>query len=183
MSERGRYESNAESIAAQVSIDGSDGRVQVSGPKNTMYQNWSLSYEIFLPHTADLALNTANGALAITDVEGHIQFNIADGAVSLVRLAGQVAGKIANGALAITLGGDHWDGPGLDAKTANGAITINTPHDYSAHFDASTTVGTASTNYPVAVQTATASGESRDWAAALPSMPVSAAPPSACPGL
>ena len=143
----------AESLAALVSIDVSAGHVQASGPPNTMYQNWSLSYEIFLPHTADLSLNTANGAIAITDVQGRIQFNIANGAVSLVRLAGQVDGKIANGALAITLGGDHWDGAGLDVKTANGAITINTPHDYSAHFDASTTVGTVSTNYPVAVQT------------------------------
>ena len=121
---------DTESLAAQVSIDVSDGRVQASGPQNTMYRNWSLNYEIFLPHTADLSLTTANGALSITDVQGRIQFNVANGAVALVRLAGQVDGKI-----------------------ANGAITINTPHDYSAHFDASTTVGTVSTNYPVAVQT------------------------------
>src|SRR5215471_5789222 len=112
-----RLPSTPKSLAAQVSIDVSDGRVQASGPKNTMYQNWSLTYEIFLPHTTDLALNTANSAIAIT------------------------------------LGGDHWDGPCLDVKTANGAITINTPYDYSAHFDASTTVGTVSTKYPVAVQT------------------------------
>jgi len=144
---------DAESLAAQVSIDVSDGRVQASGPQNTMYRNWSLNYEIFLPHTADLSLTTANGALSITDVQGRIQFNVANGAVALVRLAGQVDGKISNGALAITLGGDHWDGAGLDVKTANGAITINTPYDYSAHFDASTTVGTVSTKYPVAVQT------------------------------
>ena len=145
-----RLPSTPKSLAAQVSIDVSDGRVQASGPKNTIYQNWSLTYEIFLPHTTDPALNTA---LAITHVPGHIRFNIANGAVSLVRLAGQVDGKIANGAIAITLGGDHWDGPCLDVKTANGAITINTPYDYSAHFDASTTVGTVSTNYPVSVQT------------------------------
>src|SRR5215471_21432533 len=84
-----RLPSTPKSLAAQASIDVSDGRVQASGPKNTMYQNWSLTNEIFLPHTTDLALNTANGALAITHVQGHIQFNIANGAVSLVRLAGQ----------------------------------------------------------------------------------------------
>jgi DUF4097 and DUF4098 domain-containing protein YvlB len=108
-----------------------------------------VSYEIFLPHAADLSLTTANGAIAVNDVQGHIQFTVSNGAVSLVRPGGQVEGKVANGAVAITVGGDHWEGQGVDVRTSNGAIAINAPHDYSAHFDASVTVGVISTNYPV----------------------------------
>ena len=49
------------------------------------------------------------------------------------------------------LGGDHWDAAGLNVKTGNGAISIPVPQGYSAHFDATTTVGVISTNYPVQV--------------------------------
>ena len=140
---------DAQSLAAMIAIDTSQNRVRASGPSATPWLTWSVSYEIFLPHAAGLTVTTANGAISIQDVQGHIVFTIGNGAASLDRLGGQVEGKIANGAAAITLAGDHWDGQGLDLKTANGAIAVNAPHEYSAHFDAATTVGIVTTNYPV----------------------------------
>ncbi|HTS61101.1 MAG TPA: DUF4097 family beta strand repeat-containing protein [Candidatus Acidoferrales bacterium] len=141
----------AQSLAAQVAIDTSNNQVHASGPSSTPSRNWGVSYEIFVPHAADLTVTTANGAISIADLQGNIRFTVSNGAVSLAGLAGQVQGKVANGAVAIALGGDHWDGQGLDVSTANGAISIAAPHEYSAHFEASTTVGVVTTNYPVQV--------------------------------
>ena len=145
-------QSAAQALAGLVSVDVSAAHVQASGPKTNIEQTWSASLEIFVPHTADLNVTTANGALSIADVQGHLQFKVANGAISLARLAGQVEGKVANGAVAIALGGDHWDGAGLNVTTACGAISVDAPYDYSAHFDAATTVGTIGTNYPVPAQ-------------------------------
>lgn len=142
---------DAAALADRIAIDVSGGHVQASGPQSTVHQNWSVNWEIFVPHATDLTLTVGNGAIAINDITGHIQFNVGNGAVSLTNPSGQVEGVVGNGAIAITLGGDHWDGAGLNVKTATGAISIHVPEGYSAHFDASTTVGVISTNYPVAV--------------------------------
>jgi DUF4097 and DUF4098 domain-containing protein YvlB len=144
-------ESEAAALADRISIEVAAGKVQATGPQTTSHLNWSVSWEIFLPHNADVTLGTANGAIAISDVTGRIQFNISNGAVALDRLGGNVDGSVSNGAIAITLGGDHWDGAGLTVKTSTGAIAVHVPHEYSAHFEAVTTVGTISTNYPVTV--------------------------------
>ena len=141
--------SDAQALAGQLTIDTSNNQVHASGPNSTPFQNWGVSYEIYLPHAADLTVTTANGAVSIADIQGAIKFTVSNGAISLTNLAGQVQGKVANGAVSITLGGDHWDGQGLDVNTTNGAISISVPHDYSAHFEASTTVGFVTTNYPV----------------------------------
>jgi len=139
----------AQLLAAAISVGVVNNAVKVSGPPNLMNQAWSVAYEIFLPHSGDLTITIANGSLNINDVKGHIQFTVANGSVTLNNPAGQVEGKVANGAVTINLGGDHWDGQGMNVKTSNGSITANAPHEYSAHFDASTTLGSITTNYPV----------------------------------
>jgi len=115
---------DAEMLAARIVVEVNSSKVQATLPQSTCCENWSVSYEILVPHAADLAINIGNGALSLSDLQGHIQFNIGNGAGSLVRLAGNVEGKIGNGASAITLGGDHWEGQGLDVKIGNGAISI-----------------------------------------------------------
>jgi len=140
---------DAIALADRIAIDATAGQVQAMGPQTTTHLSWGVSWEIFVPHSADVSLAAVNGAIAISDVTGRIQFSVTNGAVTLERLGGQVDGTAVNGAIAITLGGDHWDGTGLTVKTSTGAIAVRVPHDYSAHFEAATTVGTISTNYPV----------------------------------
>jgi DUF4097 and DUF4098 domain-containing protein YvlB len=142
---------DAVALADRVSIEVAAGKVQATGPQTTTHLSWSVCWEIFLPHNADLTLATLNGAITISDITGRIQFSVSNGAVAVDRLGGNVDGSVSNGAIAITLGGDHWDGAGLTVKTSTGAIAVHVPHAYSAHFEASTTVGTISTNYPVSV--------------------------------
>jgi DUF4097 and DUF4098 domain-containing protein YvlB len=137
--------------ANQIAISVSGTQVQASGPPSTFTRNWNVSWEILVPRNADLSVTTGNGAIAISDVNGRIDFKAGNGAVSLTNLAGEVTGSTGNGAIAIHLGGNHWDGAGVNVKAGLGAISVHVPQDYSAHFEASTSMGAISTNYPVHV--------------------------------
>ena len=44
----------------------------VTNTRGNHGQNWSVSYEIFVPRNADLALRTHNGGISISDVRGKI---------------------------------------------------------------------------------------------------------------
>ena len=146
----------AQTLAWQVQADVAADRVSASGPAQAARHNWTLTFEIFLPHEANLSLTTKVGGVSIADVKGDIRFNTSTGGVSLTRLAGDVQGSTKVGGIAIVLGGDHWDGTALKADTSVGGIEIDAPLNYSAHFAVSTALGNIATTFPVAPSSAPA---------------------------
>ena len=48
-----------------------------------------------------------------------------DGGISLVRVGGSVTGESANGGLHVVLGGERWEGVGLDVRTTNGGVLLS----------------------------------------------------------
>ncbi len=147
----GSDDASAKAIAAQVRVNWSAGQVSASGPEMSHDQNWSVSYEVFVPRNADLALKTHNGGISIADVRGNIQFDAQNGGVNLKNLAGDVEGKTTNGGLNITLAGNRWDGNKLDARTTNGGINISMPTNYNAHFETATVNGHLNANFDMVV--------------------------------
>jgi DUF4097 and DUF4098 domain-containing protein YvlB len=150
-------DASAKSLASQIHVDWSAGQVKASGPEmqqsrnGDRNQNWSVSYEVFVPRNADLSLKTHNGGISIADVRGNIQFEALNGGVNLKNLAGDVEGNTKNGGLNITLAGTRWDGTKLDARTTNGGINISMPQNYSAHFETATVNGHLNTDLPMTV--------------------------------
>jgi len=144
-------DASAKALASQVRVDTSAGQVHATGPSSANDENWSVSYEVFVPRNADLTLKTHNGGLSIADVKGNIQFDVLNGGVNLRRLGGDVEGKTVNGGLNIELAGTRWDGAKLDARTNNGGINIAMPENYSAHFETATVNGHVNANYPLTV--------------------------------
>ena len=112
-------------------------------------QNWSVSYEIFVPRTTALALNTTNGGINIENVQAAIRFETTNGGVNLANLGGSVKGETTNGGLNIALGGSQWQGQGLDVSTTNGGIHWKLPRTYSARLVTSTNMGGIRTELPV----------------------------------
>jgi hypothetical protein len=147
----GSDDASAKAIAAQVRVNWSAGQVSATGPEMSHDQNWSVSYEVFVPRNADLALKTHNGGISIADVRGNIQFDAQNGGVNLKNLAGDVEGKTTNGGLNITLAGNRWDGNKLDARTTNGGINIAMPAGYNAHFETATVNGHLNANFDMTV--------------------------------
>jgi len=141
----------AEVLAGQVVVDTSSGNVVVSGPSTNSHQSWSAKLEIFVPPATAVTATSVNGSIAVSDVQGAIQFHTVNGSVSLARVGGDVEGRGVNGSIFIGVGGDHWAGQTLDAKTVNGAIEIDVPADCAAHVTASVALGVIKTNFPVQI--------------------------------
>jgi hypothetical protein len=144
-------QSAADLMAGQVSIDTSGGQVRASGPQSANNSGWSASYEIFVPQTTDLTLNTINGGLTISDVRGQIRFNVTNGGVHLKRVAGDVGGATVNGGVQVELAGPFWEGRQLEVSSHNGGVTLTVPSEYSAHIKAETSSGRIQSDFPITV--------------------------------
>ena len=111
-----------------------------------------MSYEVFVPRRADLSLETHNGGISISEVNGKIEFTALNGGVVLRKVGGAVRGSTTNGGLVVELSGDRWDGETLDVRTTNGGIVMSIPENYSAHLQTGTVNGGINVDFPVTVQ-------------------------------
>jgi hypothetical protein len=142
----------AEQLGRQIRIETGGNKIYANGPENQRDYHWSVSYEVFVPRHSDLSLETHNGGIAISEVNGRIDFNAVNGGVVLRRCGGSVHGSTTNGGLVVELGGDHWDGETLDVRTTNGGVSMSVPENYSANLQTGTVNGSVSVDFPVTVQ-------------------------------
>lgn len=127
----------ARAIAAGIRINTS-GIVKADGPAE---EGWSVSYEARVPNNTNLKLNAHNGGIAISSVEGTLEFETMNGGVSLMDVAGDVRGRTTNGGVSVSLAGNTWKGAGLDVSTTNGGINLTLPSGYAANIESSTING------------------------------------------
>jgi DUF4097 and DUF4098 domain-containing protein YvlB len=145
-------DAEAKTLASQVRVNMSAGKIAADGPAMADNRNWSVSYEIFVPRNANLDLNTNNGGVHISGVNGNIAFSAVNGGIHLAQVGGSVKGKTVNGGVHVELAGTTWQGQGLDAETTNGGVHIQLPAKYSAHLEASTVNGGMHVELPGAPQ-------------------------------
>jgi hypothetical protein len=141
----------ARRVVAGVQIE-TAAHIRATGPERDDRANWSVQFELHVPHRAQLALKTNNGGISIDDFQGIAEFQARNGGVTLRNVGGEIKGETTNGGLTIDLTGDHWDGQGLDVSTRNGGIKMTVPDRYSAELETGTVNGRVSTNFPVMVQ-------------------------------
>jgi hypothetical protein len=146
-------DARARELAAGVQVQASGGRVSASGPdRNDRREWWSVSYRINVPRKNDLDLNANNGGINITGVDGNVRFDTTNGGVRLTDMAGHVSGSTRNGGLTVNLGGDRWDGEGIDVQTSNGGVTLAVPEGYNAQLETRTTNGGFRSDIPITIQ-------------------------------
>ena len=144
-------EDDAVEITSKIQID-TDGTIHATGPKQRNREGWSVSYRIMVPKESNLDLETNNGGISVTDVEGEIEAEAMNGGMSLTRLAGDVKAHTTNGGLDVELGGERWKGDGLDATTTNGGVTLEIPKNYNAELETGTVNGSVHVDFPITVQ-------------------------------
>jgi DUF4097 and DUF4098 domain-containing protein YvlB len=144
-------DARAHDLARQVIIHTSGGRIIADGPSNGRHENWSVSYEVFVPQKIDLNLKAHNGGIGIADVHGRVEFETTNGGVSLRRLSGNVHGHTVNGGLSVELAGSRWEGGQLDTSTTNGGVSVAVPANYSARLETGTVNGHINVDFPVTV--------------------------------
>lgn len=145
-------QAEADALAQQITIQTAGAKIFANGPENRRDYYWSVSYEVFVPRRSDLSLTAHNGGIAISDVQGKLDFTTSNGGVALRRVGGTVHGDTTNGGLSIELSGDRWEGEEMDVKTTNGGISMSLPENYSAHLETGTVNGNLSIDFPVTVQ-------------------------------
>lgn len=147
-----RSEEAAEEIAGEVRIV-TGGTITADGPRTSRRREWwSVSFEIMAPRRSNLDLESMNGGITITDVEGTIAFRTTNGGVHLSRLAGDVRGHTTNGGLDVALDGSEWLGGGLDVTTTNGGVKLGIPSSYNARLETGTVNGHVRADFPITVQ-------------------------------
>ncbi|UOQ50862.1 DUF4097 family beta strand repeat-containing protein [Hymenobacter cellulosivorans] len=135
-----KTDADAEQLAKKVTVKAEGNKLRADGPSQND-QGWAVSYEVFVPRTTALALNTVNGGINLQDLDSSVKFSAVNGGVNLSNVGGQVKGSTVNGGLHIKLAGTKWNGEGLDVETTNGGITWDVPKNYSAKLFTSTTMG------------------------------------------
>ncbi len=148
-----RTDERARELANGVQVQSGGGRVSATGPDRTDRREWwSVSYRINVPRKNDLDLNANNGGISITGVSGNVRFDTTNGGVRLTDLAGRVNGSTRNGGLTVNLGGDRWDGDGIDVQTSNGGVTLAVPEGYNAQLETRTVNGGFRSDIPLTIQ-------------------------------
>jgi hypothetical protein len=142
----------AEGLARQVRIETNGGRIYAEGPDSQRNYQWDVSYEVFVPRRSDLKVETHNGGISFSEVNGRLEFTAVNGGVVLRRVGGSVRGSTTNGGLVIDLAGDRWDGEMLDVRTTNGGVVMSVPENYSALIETGTVNGGLDVDFPVTVQ-------------------------------
>ncbi len=104
-------------------------------------ENWSVSYQIFIPRLMNVDLKAHNGGISISSVEGSLKFETTNGGVKLSDLAGDVKGRTTNGGVKVELSGASWRGSGLDVETTNGGVKLSMPQNYAASVETGTVNG------------------------------------------
>jgi DUF4097 and DUF4098 domain-containing protein YvlB len=140
---------NVSATLREINTTFNDGRISVEGPNNRSSQ-WSATLIISVPRISSLDLKTANGPIQLRDLAGNIQLNAANGPITLDNVGGSVQATTANGPISVTnssgdhrltatngpihvnLSGSQWDGPGLEASTHNGPLSISIPDNYGS---------------------------------------------------
>lgn len=128
----------AQNLARSLRIT-NDSAIRTEGAPSD--SNWSVSYEILVPRSTNLKLETFNGGIGIQGVDGNIEFGATNGGVSLNEVAGSVKGRTTNGGISVKLGGASWKGNGLDVETTNGGVHLVIPDNFAARVETRTVNG------------------------------------------
>ena len=141
---------DAESLARQVKIDLGD-TIHADGPSTSWLsrRSWYVNYRLLVPRHVATQLQTVNGGIALSGLDGNSTAQTTNGGIALRDLAGEVHARTTNGGIDAALTGDRWNGAGLYADTTNGGISVSVPAQYSAHLIAGTTNGGVSVGIPL----------------------------------
>ena len=146
-------EDQARALAQRVEVMATADRISATGPQTQgRRENWQVSYRLTVPNRTSLSLRSSNGGIALSDVDGDIEFRTVNGGVSLTRIAGNVRGRTNNGGVDVDLEGSTWNGTGLDVETQNGGVRMSIPSNYSARLETGTVNGRLNIDFPVTVQ-------------------------------
>lgn len=138
----------AESILREVRVVTTD-VIHAEGPQSEHGNSWSVNYKLRVPRHVAAQLETMNGGISLSNLDGDLHAQTTNGGLSLANLSGDVHATTVNGGVHVELAGDTWHGAGLEARSTNGGVHVTLPSNYSAHLIAGTVNGGTHVNLPM----------------------------------
>lgn len=107
-----------------------------------------VSYRIRVPRKFDVRLETINGTIRASDLDGALFFETINGSIRLARAAGSLEASTVNGSIEAELNRVNR-GSSMKLATTNGRISLALPSDFQAEIDAATTNGSVESDFPI----------------------------------
>ncbi|HYD52066.1 MAG TPA: DUF4097 family beta strand repeat-containing protein [Gemmatimonadaceae bacterium] len=144
----------ARELARELKIVTAGGDVRTDAPSGSLMRRrgWSVSYEIWVPRSMNLDLESTNGGVRIAEVRGTLDAETTNGGVHLTDVAGTVHARATNGGITVQIAQSRWEGTGLDAETTNGGVRVELPEQFNGRLEAETTNGGITTDFPITLQ-------------------------------
>jgi putative adhesin len=144
---------------ADVEVDTSNGAITIRGIEGQFNLDTSNGAIDLIDLSGVVAADTSNGAIDVDGFTGALNLETSNGAIDIEDVEAAVNARTSNGRIdfsGILVGGSH------SLRTSNGAINVEVPLDANITFDASTSIGSISTNLQLMGDT-----EGRSWNASM----------------
>jgi hypothetical protein len=116
--------------------------------------SFSVEYEIKVPKSIDLNIETTNGKVYCKQIKGRLRLDSTNGKIIAREIEGLVRSKTTNGSLDIELLSVPPNEE-INFSTTNGSITLHLPENYGAEVNLKTTNGHIDSDFSYS--------EQRDW--------------------
>lgn len=161
---RGPDRETAEALEVTATQDGNQVRVAAPAPKVEFeyvgigsFSGPSVSYEVSVPREVALTVNTRDGAIAVSNIQGAVVLDSGDGSIRVDRVEGELKARTGDGSIQIadvSGGAEIETGDGsihvqgrvdaLSARTRDGAVVIEADEGSAMKADWDVTTGDGS---------------------------------------
>ncbi len=145
-----RDRNDAKELLSQIKMSIDGGRVSIYGPGHE--HNWTVHLLISTPRAANLDIQSKNGPVSFSEVDGKIYVRATNGPISMSNCTGEAdltsqngpisisgkSGKLKlhteNGPISIALQSPDWSNGGLVADAVNGPVSLSVPSELKTSF-------------------------------------------------
>lgn len=105
-------------------------------PKALIGLPWKIDYHIKVPAMTDLAIDSGNGPIKLSGVEGNIRLNALQSDADLSLTGTDVSVLIQTGTVNVSIPARAWHGLGAEIKLATGSLNLELMPGFSAEINA-----------------------------------------------
>lgn len=106
-------------------------------PKTLLGLPWKINFKIMVPAIADLEIDSGNGPIKLSGVEGAIRLNAFQSDADLTLTGGFFSAIIQRGAVNFRIPARSWRGSGATLQVAGGTLNVSLMPGFSGDIDAS----------------------------------------------
>jgi hypothetical protein len=110
----------------------------------------SVNYEVQVPASAGIDLETVNGKVEVTDPGGRLKLSSVNGTINVRGARGEVRTSTTNGTVKIACAQVNPEGI-YELSTINGKVELDIPGNTRGHFEGSTVNGWIETDFPLEI--------------------------------